>query len=181
MRARIELFVLLLAFWLLLSDERTPLMIGIGVAAAATITWLTGGFFARAIAEAPSPLLTAPLRTWRMARYGVWLLGRVMMASAEVAWLVVHPRLPIEPGFVRFRTSLASPLARTTLANSITLVPGTLTVRVDGDEFLVHALHPSSAEDLRTGAMQRRVAAVFLEPREEGPVATDWESAGGQR
>jgi multicomponent Na+:H+ antiporter subunit E len=180
MRARIELFVLLLAFWLLLSDERTPLMLGIGVVSAAGITWLTGGFFARVAATA-SPLRTAPLRAWRTARYSVWLLGRVMAASVEVAWLVIHPRLPIEPGFVRFRTSLRSPLARTTLANSITLVPGTLTVRVEGDEFLVHALHPSSAEDLRTGAMQRRVAHVFLEPHEEGPVATDWEPAGGER
>lgn len=175
MRTRMELFVLLLAFWLLLSDHREPLFLVMGVLSAGAVAWLLGDFFATTFSVERPPLHLTPLRLWRTARYLAWLLWRVFLASLEVAWVVIHPHLPIEPGFVRFRTGLRSPLARATLANSITLVPGTLTVRVLGDEFLVHSLWPGAADDLRSGAMQRRIAAVFLEPAQEGPVDTEWE------
>lgn len=175
MRARIELFVLLLAFWLVLSDHTEPLMLIAGVASAAVLAWLLGGFFGAVFSTERPPLRLTPLRAWRMASYVIWLLGRVFMSAVEVAWIVVHPRLPIEPGFLRFTTELRTPAARATLANSITLVPGTLTVRITGDEFLVHALWPRAADDLSSGAMQRRIADVFLEPSESGPVQVDWE------
>lgn len=178
MRARIELFVLLLAFWLVLSDHLEPLFIGMGVASAAGVAWLLGDFFHDLFPDPRPPLRRTPQRLWRYVVFIVWLLGRVLVSSVEVARVALHPRMPMEPGFVRFTTTLSSPMARTTLANSITLVPGTMTVRMDGDQFLVHALWPGAAEDLRTAAMQRRIAHVFLEPADEGPVDIQWEPAG---
>lgn len=178
-RARIELFVLLLAFWLVLSDQPTVPLLTLGVLSAAGVAWLTGAHFERIVPASRPAVWRTPMRLWRFAVYGAWLLWRVLVSSVDVAWLVLHPRMPVEPYFLRFRTGLTSPVARTTLANSITLVPGTMTVRLDGDEFLVHALWPGAADDLRSGAMQRRVAVVFGEPREEGPVPLRWEPAGG--
>lgn len=178
MRARIELFVLLLAFWLILSDHYEPLFIGMGVASAAAVAWLLGDFFLDLFPAPRPPLRRTPQRLWRFAVYVVWLLWRVLVSSVEVARVALHPRMPMEPGFVRFTTNLSSPMARATLANSITMVPGTMTVRLDGDEYLVHALWPGAAEDLRTAAMQRRIAHVFLEPPDEGPVDIRWEPAG---
>lgn len=180
MRTRVELFVLLLAFWLVLSDHYSPLFVGMGVASAAGLAWLLGGYVRRIFPASRPSLRHTLLRVWRGLAYLVWLLGRMFVSSVEVAWLVIHPNLPIEPGFVRFRTRLHSPIARVTLANSITLVPGTLTVRVSGDEFLVHALWPGAADDLRTAAMQRRIAKLFHEPLDDAPVATDWEPTGEQ-
>jgi multicomponent Na+:H+ antiporter subunit E len=52
-------------------------------------------------------------------------------------------------------------LARMTLANSITLTPGTVTLDVDDDEYLVHALTVAMAEGLSEGELPRRVGAVF--------------------
>lgn len=179
MRARIELFVLLLAFWVVLSNHPTVPLLTLGVLSAAGVTWLTGDYFERIAPASRRPVWRYPLRLGRFAAYAAWLLWRVLVSSVDVAWVVLHPRMPIEPYFLRFRTGLRTPLARTTLANSITLVPGTLTVRVDGDELLVHALWPGAADDLRTGAMQRRIATVFAEPREEGSVELRWEPAGG--
>lgn len=178
MRARGELFVLLLAFWLVLSDHLEPLFIGMGVASAAAVAWLLGDFFDSLFPPTRPPLRRTPQRLWRFAAYIVWLLGRVLVSSVEVARVALHPRMPMEPGFVRFSTNLSTPMARATLANSITLVPGTLTVRMDGAELLVHALWPGAAEDLRTAAMQRRIAHVFMEPADEAPVDVDWEPAG---
>lgn len=178
MRARIELFVLLLAFWLVLSDHLEPLFIGMGVASAAGVAWLLGDFFHDLFPARRPPLRRTPQRLWRFTTYVVWLLGRVLVSSVEVARVALHPRMPMDPGFVRFATALSSPMARATLANSITLVPGTMTVRMDGDELLVHALWPGAAEDLRTAAMQRRIAHVFLEPADEAPIDIHWEPAG---
>ena len=181
MRTRVELFLLLLLFWLVLSDHRTGLQLTMAVLSAAGVAWLTGGFFERVVPASRPPVWRSPTRVGRFARYGVWLLWRVLESSIDVAWVVLHPRMPIEPSFLRFRTSLRTPLARTTLVNSISLVPGTLTVRLDGDELLVHALWPAAADDLATGAMQRRIAVIFSEPPPQGPVSLEWESAGSRR
>ena len=62
-----------------------------------------------------------------------------MKANLEVAYIVLHPDLPIRPGIVRVKTELKSESARTVLANSITLTPGTFTIDVKpetGDMFI---------------------------------------------
>ena len=84
-------------------------------------------------------------------------------ANFDVAYRVLHPKMPINPGIVKVKTKLQSEMGKTFLANSITLTPGTFTLRIADDEFLVHALHESVAGGLLDGSMQRKVAAVFGE------------------
>ena len=57
-------------------------------------------------------------------------------ANLDVAYRVLHPRMPINPGIVKVKTNLRSDSARTALANSITLTPGTLTVDITDDGYL---------------------------------------------
>ena len=59
-------------------------------------------------------------------------------ANFDVAMRVVHPDVPIRPGIVKVRTTLTGEMAKTFLANSITLTPGTLTIDVDGQDLYVH-------------------------------------------
>jgi multisubunit Na+/H+ antiporter MnhE subunit len=93
--------------------------------------------------------------------YVFWLLIEIAKANIQVAYLVLHPRKPIRPLLLGFRVGLRSPISRVTLGNSITLTPGTLTLEIKEDWFLVHALGESSATSLLTGAMQQRVAGVY--------------------
>jgi multicomponent Na+:H+ antiporter subunit E len=72
----------------------------------------------------------------------------------------------IEPHVIRFKTSLKTDYAKFVFANSITLTPGTVTVRVDGDEFSVHAISPRTADAL-PGIMQDKIKALF-EPEVRG-------------
>ena len=65
-------------------------------------------------------------------------LWEMLKANIDVAYRVVHPRLPINPGIVKVRTSLQSDIAITLLANSITLTPGTMSVDVDKDSALLY-------------------------------------------
>jgi len=48
---------------------------------------------------------------------------------------------PIKPGIVEVETKLKSKLGRMILANSITLTPGTLTVKVENDIFFIHSIN----------------------------------------
>jgi multicomponent Na+:H+ antiporter subunit E len=55
----------------------------------------------------------------------------MIKANLDVAYRVIHPKLPIKPGIVKVKTKLRSEAALTYLANSITLTPGTFTIDVD--------------------------------------------------
>ncbi len=72
----------------------------------------------------------------------------IIKANIDVARIVLHPRLPIEPSIVKFKTTLKGDTAKVSLANSITLTPGTITMDIIGDTFYVHALTREAAEDV---------------------------------
>ncbi len=162
----IVLFVSLLAFWQALSARVDPLFIGIGVVAAVTVT----AFSLRLLEAVVGPPGTRPpMRLWHLVRFHVWLLLRIPPAGIAVAWVVLNPRRPPRPGVVHFRTGLDSPAARTMLANAITLVPGTMTLNVADDEFIVHAFTPESVADLASARTQALIAKGFGVPPDDPP------------
>lgn len=169
-------FLVLLGVWFLLSGRTGALFVALGVAAAATVTAVTH----TAVTEVLGPPLggarTALRRAGRGAAYVTWLLTRIPPAGLQVARVVLSPSLPVQPHLLHFETALASPVARAVLANSISLVPGTVTVEVVGRRFTVHALLPESADDLVTARLQNRIADVFLQDHEPPPDIR-WEPA----
>jgi len=70
--------------------------------------------------------------------YTIVLFGEIIKANLDVAYRVIHPRMPIKPGIVVIKTRLKSDIAKMILANSITLTPGTFTLDVIGDQLLIH-------------------------------------------
>lgn len=95
--------------------------------------------------------------------YIPWLIYQIFLANFHVIYLVLHPRMPIDPKIVRFKTKLKSDLSVVTLANSITLTPGTITVDIREGRYYVHALSKKVAHDLLTGDMENRVAKIYGE------------------
>jgi multicomponent Na+:H+ antiporter subunit E len=169
---RLIQFVLLLAFWLVLSDQHNLLFLGIGAASAALVTGATHELFMEAFGRDRPHARRLGHRFWRFAVYVLWLTWRILVASLQVAYFAIHPRPPLQPRILRFRSRLRRPLAQTILANSITLVPGTLTLSVDDGEYLVHALLPGAADDLVNAKMQNMIGAFFLEAPEPAPTVT---------
>jgi multicomponent Na+:H+ antiporter subunit E len=78
-----------------------------------------------------------------------------------MAYVILHPSLPIDPSVVEYEGAVWGSLPSTTLANSITLTPGTLTIEVVESHFYVHALIPSARDGLLGGALERAVRFVF--------------------
>ena len=65
-------------------------------------------------------------------------LKELVVSNIDVAGRVINPKLPIKPGIVRVKTKLNSRIAKTILANSITLTPGTLTVDIKDEYLYIH-------------------------------------------
>ena len=79
--------------------------------------------------------------------YVIVLFWEIIKANFDVAYRVIHPKMPIKPGIVVIKTHLKSDIAKLILANSITLTPGTFTLDVIGDKLLIHWINVR-AEDI---------------------------------
>ncbi|MBN2213583.1 MAG: Na+/H+ antiporter subunit E [Bacteroidales bacterium] len=70
--------------------------------------------------------------------YIIVLFKEIVIANLDVAYRVIHPKMPIKPGIVIIKTELKQDLAKMILANSITLTPGTFTLNIEEDRLLIH-------------------------------------------
>jgi multicomponent Na+:H+ antiporter subunit E len=158
--------------------------------------WATGLITATVVAVSMSqitlnsdPDTTSVLRLLRHIPYIPYLIWEILKANVAVTAAILDPRAEIDPRLTRIRPAVYGSLPTSVLANSITLTPGTLTVRVRGDGLIVHTLLPSVRDDLFEGSLERAVRFVFYgrkamaiaTPRERGdtenlqPAETDEE------
>lgn len=106
------------------------------------------------------------IKFMRAIPYIIWELWQIVLANLDVAYRVLHPKMPIDPRIIEFETPLRSDLAITLMANSITLTPGTITIDVEPEtgKFIVHAIAKESADALVVEqTMQKKVVYVFME------------------
>jgi len=143
-----------------------------GVATALIVaTTLSGVSFYR-----DPTVINSPKRLARGVIYVPYLLYEIIVSNLVVARVILDPRLDIDPRLTKIKVFVGSGFPLTTLANSITLTPGTLTVKADDQELYVHSLVPFAREGLFDGSLERwvrfvfygRDAARFPSPRERG-------------
>jgi multicomponent Na+:H+ antiporter subunit E len=132
MRKRAAAFLLLFGFWLLLTLSVEVRSLVVGAALTLLVVVLTWG------KHPEREWLLNPARWAWLGVYMPYFAYSCIRANFDLAYRVVHPDLPIRPGIVKVRTSLKSNLAKTFLANSITLMPGTHVVDVVGSDIYVH-------------------------------------------
>lgn len=157
----------LFLLWLLLSGHYDPFHIGIGVASVALVivgTWKLSIFPARKLGSDIWSVLYQAVRWKHGLTYPFILALNILKANLQVAALIIDPRMPIDPIFMRFKTTYETDAAKILLGNSITLTPGTVTLNIKDKEFTVHALSPDLASSLIDGSDQNRIARVFGEP-----------------
>ena len=134
-------FLAAFGLWLVFSASVDPAHLVVGAVVALIATFIFGGTFA----ATPSKLLS-PMRWYWFAVYVAVFLWECLKANVDVAYRVTHPDLPIRPGIVRIRTNLQSDVARTFLANSVTMTPGTLSVDLVGETLYVHWINVTSQD-----------------------------------
>jgi multicomponent Na+:H+ antiporter subunit E len=150
-----------LGLWLLLAwplDPHTGRVDATAIAAGVAVALLVSATSRPARHGRPGRWLEPRRYFWFVVFVGVFV-WEVVFANLEVAYRVLHPRLPIRPGILKIRTGLRSRAVRTVLANAITLTPGTLTVElVDGGYLYVHCLNVRSTDPEEASA---RIAGRF--------------------
>lgn len=148
------LVVGLVIFWLLWSGFwDNPLLLGLGAASVALTAYLAS----RIDKHYPLGALNGLL--YRLPVYWFWLMTEIIKTNIDVAKCVWLPsRYPISPTLGVVPMTQKTHLGKTIYANSITLTPGTVSVRLEpGSHLLVHALTYESMLDLKKGLMDARV------------------------
>jgi len=132
------MFVILLILWLIFSGSLTLTNIVIGAAVCAAVTFFSDRFlgyderrFLRRLKKAPALL-----------HYLGVLLFEIIKENFLVLRLIYKKGQP-DSQLTHYCGRLKSETLRVLVANSITLTPGTYTVRLEGDEYAVHALDSS--------------------------------------
>ncbi|MBR4138568.1 MAG: Na+/H+ antiporter subunit E, partial [Lachnospiraceae bacterium] len=91
-------------------------------------------------------------KIWKCAIWGIQYVGillkEIIIANLTVSKIVLSKKKKIHPVLVKFPAPLKSHLLQVILADSITLTPGTITVRLYEEKFEVHCLDESLAEGL---------------------------------
>lgn len=144
--------LVLLCFWLVLSGHYTVITIPAGLLSILGVVALARRM--EIVDEEGHPIHLLPRAVFS---YWPWLAWEIAKAAWDVTKIILNPKLPISPTLIRVRASQRSSVGVATYANSITLTPGTITARVAGHEFLVHAVTRAGAEDLAKGDMDRKV------------------------
>lgn len=151
----LSLAVLLFTLWLLLSGHYVPLLLGLGAASVLFVVAL-----ARRMDVIDHESVPIHLRLRAVAGYWLWLIKEIAKANLAVTRLVLARQPAISPTLFPTRPLQRTDLGRVIYANSITLTPGTVSVVVEGDTLLVHALTREGADDIETDEMNRRVATL---------------------
>jgi multicomponent Na+:H+ antiporter subunit E len=151
MRYTLSLGGVLFAVWLLWSGHFDPFLIIVGALSSLAVVLLARRMGIVDRESAPIEVTLGALG------YLPWLAWQIVKANLQVARRILDPRLPIHPSLIRVRAGQRTDLGRVIYANSITLTPGTVSVRVEDEEITVHALTAEAADELRGGEMERRV------------------------
>lgn len=103
-------------------------------------------------------------RIYNFIRYAMIFTKAVMVSNYQVAKIVLSPSMRIRPGFVAIPMDAATDFEITSLANSITLTPGTVSVHISRDHrtLVVHALNvDEDPETLRRDIKQTLEANIL--------------------
>jgi len=157
------LYVLwLLGVWLLLTGELSMGNVLLGLLLAGLVLMVLPG----------RQLTMASLRQWsgRRLLHALALIGyflwELVVSALTVARAVVRPRMELRPGIVAIPLKDKSPAAVLTLANLITMTPGTLSLYADEQTQILyaHGMNVTNPDEFRRTVQRsfaRRVEEVM--------------------
>jgi multicomponent Na+:H+ antiporter subunit E len=146
--------VLLMVVWLLWSGYLKPLLVVLGMVSCVIVLILSARMGNLEQEREWQRLLL------RLPGYWLWLSKEVVVSNLAVARIILSPKINITPTLVTLDALPQEDLGQAILGNSISLTPGTLTLRIEDGKLRVHCLTRDGARDLLAGEMNRRVAAL---------------------
>ena len=138
------MYLLLFFFWIILNGRLTVEIVVLGLMFAAIVYAFVWKFMGLTWEREKS--------FWKHFLWGVQyiaiLLKEIAVANLVVLKIVLSPKKKVHPVIVSFDAPLKNHILQAILADSITLTPGTITVRLYEEKFEVHCLDESMAEGI---------------------------------
>ena len=140
------MYLVFFLIWIIFNGQFTLEIAAFGVAIAGLMYW----FLCKFLNYRPRTDLILAKKFFQMLHYVFVLFKEIIKANFVVIKMIMSSRYEIEPAVVRFKTDLKTTPARIMLANCITLTPGTITVSLEENEYVVHCLDKSLAEGINS-------------------------------
>ena len=138
------MYLLLFFFWIILNGRLTVEIVVLGLMFAAIVYAFVLKFMGLTWEREKS--------FWKHFLWGVQyiaiLLKEIAVANLVVLKIVLSPKKKVHPVIVSFDAPLKNHILQAILADSITLTPGTITVRLYEEKFEVHCLDEYMAEGI---------------------------------
>jgi len=154
-RAALWRSALFAALWWTLSDGRAD-------------SWGVGSVGILA-ATALSLRLLPPVPTYvsriGLLRFVFFFFVQSLRGGGQVAWFALRPRLGLRPGIHEIPLRLPEGIGRVLLVNTLSLLPGTLSVGLQGNRLCLHVLDeqaPTAADVRRTEARVAQMLGLKL-------------------
>lgn len=156
------MFIVFLALWIIFNGTVTFEVIWIG----SLISALLYLFVCRFMGYSIKKDWRGFLNILRVLRYVITLIWEIIKANTQVIRFILSSKYEVEPVLVKFTSDLKKESSRAVLANSITLTPGTITVTLTGNEYVVHCLDKDLATGMEDSTFVKQLRK--LESRKKG-------------
>ncbi len=138
------MYVVFLILWIIFNGKFTWEIFGIGAVICAALYW----FVCRYMGYSIKSDLRAFKKIGQLVGYFFTVIVEVIKANTQVIHFILSSKYEIQPKIVHFKTDLKNEISRVVLANCITLTPGTITVSLTEDEYVVHCLDEELSEGM---------------------------------
>ena len=150
------MYVLFLVLWIIFNANLTWEIFLIGAIISGALYW----FVCKFMEYSPKKDLQGFLKLGKIIKYTVILIVEIIKANWQVIYFILTSKYEVEPKLVKFRTDLKKDSSKAILANSITLTPGTITVTLTGNEYVVHCLDKELAEGMQDSVFVKQLRAM---------------------
>ncbi len=103
----------------------------------------------------------AHLIWYELLRFVPFFLMRSLLGGTDVAWRAFHPDMPIAPDLIEYPLRLPQGLPQVFMANTVSLLPGTLSAALDRSVLKVHVLYRRKGFLAELESVEQSVARMF--------------------
>lgn len=150
------MYVIFFLLWITFNGRVTTEIVLFGLAVSAALYW----FICKFMDFSPRRELEYLKKSGYLLQYLYHLVREIVLANFATMRLICSAGRVVEPAVIEFETHLKNDTSRFLLANSITLTPGTITVAVEGNRFIVHCLDKTLAEGIESSVFVRLLEKI---------------------
>lgn len=150
------MYVIFFLLWITFNGRVTTEIVLFGLAVSAALYW----FICKFMDFSPRRELEYLKKSGYLLQYLYHLVREIILANFATMRLICSAGRVVEPAVIEFETHLKNDTSRFLLANSITLTPGTITVAVEGNRFIVHCLDKTLAEGIESSVFVRLLEKI---------------------